>query len=260
MSGVPSTPSTPGRWQGGDEALEQVAAARHGGAGAADPEGAAGRVVGGDEEHPAVRRATSGRRRRAAHAAAMRPGSRTRISVRSATATLGLTVGLVLRGGHRASSATVANGAGGPVGGGQALLDLGRGRHRGGALELAGDDRTGDVGELEDAAQVPAREQAVAQGAAERVAGAEAVDDVDGEGRHLDALVAGRGEHALGALLDDGELDAALEQRVGRPLRVGLADGDLALLAVADGDGHVRRAPRPTCALASAGSAQNIGR
>ena len=97
--------------------------------------------------------------------------------------------------------------------------------------------------------------------AAEGVAGAEAVDDLDRERRHLDALVPGGGEHALGALLDDGELDAALEQRVGRALRVGLADGDLALLAVADGDGHVLEgladlgaAPRPGRPRTSAGS------
>ena len=79
------------------------------------------------------------------------------------------------------------------------------------AVEHSSRDATmapGDVGELRIAAQVPAAEQAVAQGAAEGVAGAEAVDDLDGEGRHLDPLVARGGEHALGALLDDRQLDA----------------------------------------------------
>ena len=46
----------------------------------------------------------------------------------------------------------------------------------------------------------------------------------------------GLAQHAAGALLDDGELDAEVEQRVGGSLRVALADRDLALLAVADRD------------------------
>ena len=45
--------------------------------------------------------------------------------------------------------------------------------------------------------QVPAREQPVAEGAAEGVAGAEPVDDLDGERWHLDPLVARRGQDAL---------------------------------------------------------------
>ena len=259
MSGVPSTPSTPGRCERGDEALEQVAAARHGGAGAADAEGAAGRVVGGDEEHPAVLARRAGGAAGRPSAAAMRPGSRTRISVRSATATLGLTVGstgVVVIAPPRRRWRTVR-----PAGRRcQALLDLGGGRHRGGALELLATIAPATLANSRTRRRSQPASRPWHERAAEGVAGAEAVDDLDGEGRHLDALVAGRGEHPLGALLDDGELDAALEQRVGRPLRVGLADGDLALLAVADGDGDVRRARVPTCSLASAGSAQNIGR
>src|SRR6478735_2640457 len=127
----------------------------------------------------------------------------------------------------------------GREGRGEPLVDLGGRGHGGGALELAGDDGAGDVRELEDAAQVPPRQQSVAQGPAERVAGPEPVDDVDGERRHLDALVTRRREHALGPLLDDGQLDAALEEGIGRALRLGLADRHLALLAVADGDGDV---------------------
>ena len=88
---------------------------------------------------------------------------------------------------------------------------------------------------------------------------APAVDDVDRERRHLDALVAGRGEHTFGPLLDDCELDPTVEQRVRRPVRFGLAHRDLALLAVADRDGDVPEA-RPTCSLASSWLCQNIGR
>ena len=51
--------------------------------------------------------------------------------------------------------------------------------------------------------------------------------------------VLGLAEHAARALLDDRQFDAEVEQRVGGLVRVGLADGDLALLAVADGDGDV---------------------
>ena len=59
------------------------------------------------------------------------------------------------------------------------------------------------------ALDVPARQQAVAQRAAERVAGAEPVDDVDRHGRHHDGLVAARRpEHTRRALLDHGEVDA----------------------------------------------------
>ncbi len=75
--------------------------------------------------------------------------------------------------------------------------------------------------------------------AAEAVARAEPVDDLDRVRRHLHGLLAGAGEDALGALLHDGELDAAVEQGVGGPQRVRLAHRDLALLPVAHGDGHV---------------------
>ena len=47
----------------------------------------------------------------------------------------------------------------------------------------------------------------------------------------------------LGPCLTIGQLDPGGQQRVGGPLRLGLADRDLALLAVADGDGHVRQRP-----------------
>ena len=79
----------------------------------------------------------------------------------------------------------------------------------------------------------------MAERAAEAVAGAEAVDHLD-QVRGDDHVLVGRlAEHAPGPLLDDRDLHAGLEQRVGRPLGLGLADGDLALLLVADGDGGV---------------------
>ena len=78
--------------------------------------------------------------------------------------------------------------------------------------------------------------------------------------RRLDALaVAGLAEHALRALLDDGDLDAGVEQRVGGAFGVGLADRDLALLAVADGDGDLAE-DLLDLEVAVAASAQNIGR
>ena len=50
-------------------------------------------------------------------------------------------------------------------------------------------------------------------------------------------------QHAARALLDHGQLDAGGQQRVGRPLRVGLTGRDLALLAVAHGHGDLRQDP-----------------
>ena len=52
----------------------------------------------------------------------------------------------------------------------------------------------------------PAREQAVAEGAAERVTRAEAADHVDVQPGHDSRSSARRDEHALAAVLDDGEL------------------------------------------------------
>ena len=54
-----------------------------------------------------------------------------------------------------------------------------------GTGEAGGDDGPGGVGVAHDAVRVPAGQQPVAEGAAERVAGAEAVDHLDGEGRDL---------------------------------------------------------------------------
>ena len=78
---------------------------------------------------------------------------------------------------------------------------------------------------------------------AERVPRAETVHHVDEVRRHLDHLVGGLGEHTLGALLDDGEAHAPFEEGIRRTERFRLPDGDLALLAIADGDGHVLQRP-----------------
>ena len=51
---------------------------------------------------------------------------------------------------------------------------------------------------------VPAGEQPVAQGAPERVAGAQAVHDLHGHRRHDDRLVAAHAEHPGRTLLHDG--------------------------------------------------------
>src|SRR5690606_33048734 len=117
------------------------------------------------------------------------------------------------------------------------------GGHGGGALEPGRDDRAGGAGRGDRAPEGPPGEQAVAEGAAEGVAGAEAVDDLGRGGRDLDPLLAGLGEGAARALLDDGDLDTRLEERVRGAVGVGLPDGDLALLAVADGDRHAGQEP-----------------
>ncbi len=80
----------------------------------------------------------------------------------------------------------------------------------------------------------------MAEGAPEGVARAEAVDDVDGGGRHLGgAAVAVDGEDALGALFDDGEFHAGLQQGAGAVPRFPYAGGDFGLVEVADRDGGV---------------------
>ena len=77
----------------------------------------------------------------------------------------------------------------------------------------------------------------MAQGAAERVAGAEPVDDLDRHRRHLGPLVAAARQHARRALLDDREIQA-LGRR--RRARVAAADRRVPLVEVADRDRRVR--------------------
>ena len=59
----------------------------------------------------------------------------------------------------------------------------------------------------------------------------------------LDALVRGGGEDAPRPLLDDREVETPLEERVRRPVRLGLPHGHLALLTVAHRDRHVLESP-----------------
>ena len=63
-----------------------------------------------------------------------------------------------------------------------------------------------------------------------------------------------------GPCLTTASSHAEVEQGVGGALRVGLADGDLALLAVADGDGDVRECRAHLLGRRGARAAQNIGR
>ena len=154
----------------------------------AHPEGAAGRVVGGDEQQPAVgaaARRTPGARR---------PSRRDPVRLASAGSRSGPPASI-----RRPSRLYGRRGPARPrPSSGMAVEHSSR----------PGDDGPGDVGELEDAPQVPAGQQAVAQRAAEGVAGAETVDDLDRVRAAPRPARRGRREHALGALLDDGQLDA----------------------------------------------------
>ncbi len=104
------------------------------------------------------------------------------------------------------------------------------------------------------------------EGAAERVTGAEAVEDRHRERRDLGRrAVAVDGEDALGALFDDGEFDARLEEGLGRRVRFTDAGGDLDLVEVADGDGGVAQGlgvegPGGVLGLFPAALFQNMGR
>src|SRR5215207_9512163 len=87
--------------------------------------------------------------------------------------------------------------------------------------------------------------------AAERVAGAEAAHDVDGQGRRLDTRRSRAGQHALGPPLDDRQLDAQLQQGVGGGVRVTFTDGHRRLVGVPDGHRGMRqRRARPLARLA----------
>ena len=141
----------------------------------------------------------------------------------------------------------------------QESLDLGGRRHGVRAGQPGRDDGPGGVREAHHPLEVPAGQQPVAQGPAERVTGAEAVDDLDRHRRYLDRRRAVVREHALGALLDDREVDAELVQRPRGRYRLPLADRGLALVEVADRDVTCGSACC-TQRLASSRDGQNIGR
>src|SRR5258708_19669742 len=88
------------------------------------------------------------------------------------------------------------------MGGFQELLDLRSGRHRGRAFQPGRDDRPRGVGEPHRPLQRPPGEQPVAQRAAETVAGADAVDDLDRHRRDLPQAARPRGPPPQRALLD----------------------------------------------------------
>ena len=106
----------------------------------------------------------------------------------------------------------------------------------------------------------PAGEQPVAQRAAEGVAGAEPVDHLDRHGRHHDRLVrASAPSTPAGPCLTTASSTPASSSASAAAVRVALADGDLALLEVADRDVDVRQRAR-ILPCASSGDVQNIGR
>ncbi len=112
-----------------------------------------------------------------------------------------------------------------------------------GAREAPGDEGAGRVGRLDDLPQRPAPAQPGGQRAAECITGAQSVDDLDRQGGHPDFLTGGTGQHARRPLFDDGEPYAPLQQQVGGPVGVPGTDGDLGLVAVADGHGGQFQSP-----------------
>src|SRR5262249_55844803 len=194
-SGLPSTPSTPGR-------PSAVTSRR------SNPYRSA--IASGTVRTPSAPRAgwsaatsisrpsgpSSGRRTRAAAASTIAEGRTARSSRSLSKSSI---AGPLLRGRERVVAEKVE--------------DLGRGRHRGRALQPGRDDRTGRVGEAHHAFQRPPGEQPVAQRAAEPVSGPEPVEHVDRNRWYLDDFVTRTGQNAFGALLDHGQLDAGGEQR-----------------------------------------------
>ena len=181
MSAVPSTPSTPGRASAIASRSSSSAPVGHRQRVVAGAQRAACRVVGGDQHQPAGRRrsAPSGRRRAAAQLGDPARAARTRVldqvghdvrrsrvtppwSIASSSAVVGIASA------HASRPATTA----------PAALAKRRIRSR---------SQPG--------------QQPVAQRAAEGVAGAQAVDDVDRHRRHHDRLVAAHAEHPAGPCL-----------------------------------------------------------
>src|SRR4051794_3459984 len=113
---------------------------------------------------------------------------------------------------------------------------FGFGGHGVGAGQLAGDVRTGGVGELDRAAGVPTGEQAVAERATEGVSGAEAVDHLDRDGRDLAGAVVVDGQDAARPLLHHRERNSVVTQRFRGLARVAGADRGLALVEVSGRD------------------------
>src|SRR5690606_32546640 len=113
---------------------------------------------------------------------------------------------------------------------------LGGGRHGIGAGEPGRDDGSGSVGEAHTGLQRRAGQQHVAQRSAEGIAGAEPVEDLDGDGRDVVAAGVVHGQDPVWTALHDGGGDAELAQCRSGLFRVAGADGGLAFVEVAHGD------------------------
>ncbi len=180
MSAVPSTPSTPGRASAIISRREQLAAVGHRQRVVAGSQRTACRVVGGDQHQPA---GLPHQRGRAGRAAAQLGDPARRVDTRRDQ--VGHDVG--------AHETTVASSASSSAVVGMASAQA----------SCPATYAPAALAKRRIRSSVPAREQPVAERAAEGVPGAEAVDDVDGDGRHDDRLVAASAQHARRALLDD---------------------------------------------------------
>ena len=206
MSGVPSTPSTPGRATAVASRSSRSLRLAMAIPSARTPRAPrAGWSAATMRRRPSV--PTSGRRWRAAQADAMRPGSRARTSVRSATDS-GVSV-VSERRGHQQPPARD-----GPARRARSRTSASSGM----AVEHSSREATMAPATLANSrirrrSQPPSRPWTSAPPNASPAPSP--LTTVDRERRHLDPLVAGGGEHPLGALLDDRELEPPVEQGVG---------------------------------------------
>src|SRR5205823_4421418 len=115
----------------------------------------------------------------------------------------------------------------------QLRLELCEERHRLGTCQLRGDDRSGHRSATGGLLERPARMEALHEGRDERVAGAEAVDDLHGMAWDVDLGPSVEQQHAALAALEHECGDAEVEER----LRV--TRGGFDLLLVADDDVRV---------------------
>jgi hypothetical protein len=95
------------------------------------------------------------------------------------------------------------------------------------------------VGETHGRGGIVAGQEPVAQRSAERVAGTEAVHDLDPDRRHHLAPLLGGHKDALAAQLHDGQARAEGQERRGSALRLELADSDRHLGSVPHDDARM---------------------
>ena len=89
---------------------------------------------------------------------------------------------------------------------------------------------------MNDAAQVPALQECVAEGSAEGVSRSEAIEGFNAGGGDEDAFFSGFGQGSLQSLLDDSDFNAAFKEGVCGAFGLVVSDGDRTFLKVADGD------------------------